>query len=293
MTAQVLQRQARLMRQRVGRAHPEIHRTAIERLRHELACAWQHGKGKVVVARHQALVAQLVVGLPIRHAHVRPDGAEAFQEVGSQGTHHPKRAPQAQLLGLLPAQALERLMHEAQVAACDLGELVQLMRIGRRRGHPRGVGLEKRDAQLLLQRAYRLGKALRRDGHEARRCRVVALLVGQLEIPQLLAVHAFPLTAMPRAPCPHAARFHDHTRDALPHPRCARAERARRARLHLRRRALLRPRRACAEPLSICCAPCPHAADGRAPARMSAPLTCAHHVPSRVTPKRAPARAHP
>ena len=83
---------------------------------------------------------------------------------------------------LLAADAIESLPHETQIAACYFGKLVQFLRIGRRLRHAVGIRLKERDAELLLQGPDCLGEPLRRNGHQSGRRRIVALLIGQLEV---------------------------------------------------------------------------------------------------------------
>ena len=83
---------------------------------------------------------------------------------------------------LLAANAVKSLPHKAQIAARDLGKLVQLLGIRRRLRHAVGIRLEERDTELLLQGPDCLGETLRRNGHQSGRRRIIALLIGQLKV---------------------------------------------------------------------------------------------------------------
>ena len=83
---------------------------------------------------------------------------------------------------LLAANAVKSLPHKAQIAARDLGKLVQLLGIRRRLRHAVGIRLKERDTELLLQGPDCLGETLRRNGHQSGRRRIIALLIGQLKV---------------------------------------------------------------------------------------------------------------
>ena len=130
----------------------------------------------------KAFVTEGVIRLPIRNANVRTHGTKPVEKVRPERPHHAERAPQAKLVELLTAYAVESLPHKAQIAARDLGKLIQLLGIWRRLRHAVGIRLKKGDTELLFQGPDRLGKPLRRNGHHSRRRRIIALLIGQLKV---------------------------------------------------------------------------------------------------------------